>query len=89
MLEHRITAGYGDPSMQVLSEVNGVPVRSLRHVMEILRDADDTFVEFEFAEKHVETLVFDREELLASAEDILADNGVRNRCSDSLRAFWP
>jgi len=45
-------------------------------------------VEFDFHEKYVETLVFDRREVLAAMEDILSDNSIGQQCSADLRKFW-
>jgi S1-C subfamily serine protease len=46
------------------------------------------FVEIEFNEKYVETLVFNREQVLAAMEEILSDNGIREPCSADLRDAW-
>ena len=35
-LAHRIARGYADPFGQIVSDVNGVPIKSLRHLVEIL-----------------------------------------------------
>jgi S1-C subfamily serine protease len=88
MLPHKISKGYGDPVGQVVREVNGTRVRNLRHLVELLRDARGPFVEFEFCERYVETLVFDRQEVLAAMDDILADNNIGKQCSDDLRKAW-
>jgi S1-C subfamily serine protease len=88
LLPHRLAKGYHDPTGQVVRAVNGTPVRNLRHLVETLRKATGKFVEVEFFEKYVETLVFDREEVLAAMDDILADNGIRQPCSADLRDAW-
>jgi S1-C subfamily serine protease len=89
MLPHRLSKGYGDPVGQVVREVNGTRIRNLRHLVEMLRDAKGPFVEFEFCEKYVETLVFDRKEVLAAMDDILSDNNIGKQWSDNdLRKAW-
>jgi S1-C subfamily serine protease len=89
MLPHKLSKGYGDPVGQVVREVNGTRVRNLRHLVELLRDARGPFVEFEFCERYVETLVFDRREVLAATDDILSDNNIGKQCSDNeLRKAW-
>jgi S1-C subfamily serine protease len=88
MLPHKIGKGYGDPSGQVVKQVNGSRIRNLRHLVETLRTVADPYVEFEFHEKYVETLVFDRKEVLAAMEDILSDNSIGNQCSTDLRKAW-
>jgi hypothetical protein len=45
-------------------------------------------VEFEFHEKYVEALVFDRKEVLAAMDDILSDNNIGQPCSVDLRTAW-
>src|SRR6266581_6498911 len=57
----RITRGYDDPNRSVVSEVNGIPVKNLRHLVEILRDSRDERISFKFASSGVlthETMVF-------------------------------
>jgi S1-C subfamily serine protease len=88
MLPHKIGKGYGDPTGQVVRHVNGTRIRNLRHLVETLRKATDQFVEFDFHEKYVETLVFERKEVLAAMEDILSDNSIGQQCSPDLRKAW-
>jgi hypothetical protein len=71
-----------------LATVNGTRIRNLRHLVETLRSVKDEYVELEFHEKYVETLVFNRKEVLAAMEDILSDNNVGQPCSADLRKTW-
>jgi len=41
-------AAYSSPTGAVVMTVNGTPVRSLAHLVEVLRDLKDEFVTFEF-----------------------------------------
>lgn len=91
MFPHRITKGYDDPNRAVLSEVNGIPVKNLRHLVEIVRDARSPQVTFKFASAGVfthETMVFNRAELLQATGKILEENGIRYPYSADLRAVW-
>jgi S1-C subfamily serine protease len=88
MFPHRICDGYQNATGQVVSEINGVAIRNLRHLVETLRDLKDPYVKFEFAGRYVETLVFDRTETLVAGEDILVHNGIRERQSPDLRGLW-
>ncbi|HEY7425341.1 MAG TPA: hypothetical protein VH682_14005 [Gemmataceae bacterium] len=88
LLPHKLAKGYGDPSGQVIKQVNGTHIRNLRHLVETLRKVTDQYVEFEFHEKYVEALVFDRKEVLAAMDDILSDNNIGQPCSADLRATW-
>jgi S1-C subfamily serine protease len=86
-----ITRGYDDPNRSVLSEVNGVPVRNLRHLVEILRDSRDEQLSFKFASSGVlthETMVFNRRDLTEATANILEENGIRYPYSPDLRAVW-
>ncbi len=85
---HRLTKGYDSPTLHVVAKVNDVPVKNLAHLVEILHDSKDEFLEFRFAETEVETLVFRRQEMLDATEDILTDNGIRKQYSDDLDALW-
>jgi hypothetical protein len=91
LFPHRITKGYDDPNRSVISEVNGVPVRNLRHLVELLRDNRDEQISFKFASSGVlthETMVFNRKDLLDATGKILEENGIRYPYSQDLRAVW-
>ena len=88
MFSHRLTKGYSPPTMGVVESMNGIPVRSLRHLAELLRYTVAEYVEFKFSGQGLETLVFNRQELADSTEEILSDNGIRKRSSDDLAAIW-
>lgn len=88
MFPHKIGKGYSNPFIRIVKEINGVHVKNLRHLVELLRDSTDTFTTISFYEKGGETIVFDRKEALAATEDVLNDNGIRQRASDDLAAVW-
>jgi len=88
MFPHRISKGYSSPMGAVVKTVNGTPVRSLAHLVEVLRDLKDEFVTFEFDGRIGEALVFRREEMLAATDQILTDNGVRTQGSPDLMKIW-
>ncbi|GAC1449450.1 MAG: S1C family serine protease [Isosphaeraceae bacterium] len=85
---HRIAKGYDSPFTKVVKEVNGVPVKNLRHMVELLRDTGETYTSIRFDDKGSETIVFNHKEALAATEDVLSDNGIRQRASDDLVAIW-
>jgi S1-C subfamily serine protease len=85
---HKMANGYSNPTGSVLESVNGTPVKSLKHLVELLRDLKDPFVTFEFAAKGGESLVFSRQAVLAATDDILTDNGVRAQGSPDMMAVW-
>ena len=87
-LPHKLAKGYGNPSGRIVKAINGITIRNLRHLVEILRDARDPFIKIEFAGHYTETLVLPRAEAIAATEDILTDNGIRSQGSPELMAVW-
>ncbi len=87
LLPHRISKGYEVPPFSVVARVNGIAVRNLAHLVEIIRDAKQEFLTIEVAGEGI-LLVFRREETLKATEDVLADEGIRKQCSDDLERVW-
>jgi S1-C subfamily serine protease len=87
-LPHRLAKGYGSPAGRVVKTVNGIPIRNLRHLVEVLRDSREAFVTFELLGRFGEDLVFPRKETLAATEEILGDNGIRSQGSPDVLAVW-
>jgi S1-C subfamily serine protease len=85
---NKLAKGYGNPFGTVIYSVNGTRVRSLKHLVMLLRDLKEDFVVFRCEHRGGETLVFPRKETLAASEDILNDNGVRAQGSPELLAVW-
>jgi len=87
LFPHRIGKGYESAMLGVVTHINDTPIRNLAHLVETMRDATGEYLVVSIAGKH-ETLVFKREELLASTEEILSDEGIRRQCSEDLQAVW-
>ncbi len=85
---HKLAKGYSDPFAQVIKSINGIRIKNLHHLVEVLRDATGKYVIVEFDGRIGETLVFPREELVAATEDILTDNGIRSQGSADTMAIW-
>jgi hypothetical protein len=85
---HKLAEGYSPPFCQVVKSVNGIPVRNLNHLVQVLRDAKGESVTIAFYERDSETVVFPRPALLAATDDILTDNGVRSQGSPDTLAIW-
>ena len=85
---HKLANGYSNPAGSVVQSVNGTPVKSLKHLVELLRDLKDPFVTLEFAAKGGEGLVFSRQALVGATDEILTDNGVRAQGSPDMLAVW-
>ena len=91
MFPHRITNGYDDPNYAVVAEINDLPVRSLRHLVETVRDLRTPQITFKFARSGAfshETMVFNRDDLMAATTKILEENGIRYPFSPDLRDVW-
>jgi S1-C subfamily serine protease len=85
---HKLVKGYGSPAGGVVKAVNGIPIKNLRQLVEVLRDAKSEFMTFSFAQQERETVVFSRKEIEASMDEILNDNGIRAQGSPDLLAVW-
>jgi S1-C subfamily serine protease len=85
---HKLAQGYANPRSQVVKTVNGIPVKNLTHLVEILRDAKDEFITIECYNRYGETMVFPRAEMIAATDGILTDNGVRSQGSPDTLAIW-
>jgi len=88
MFPHRIGKSYDNPITKVVKDVNGVPVKNLRHLVELLRDSKEKYTVIRFDDKRSETIVFNHQEALKATEEVLSDNGVRQQASDDLVAVW-
>ena len=64
LFPHKLAKGYDNPLAKTVKEINGIPVRNLRHLVEILRDSKDKYIRIDFHDKNFETIVFDRLEAL-------------------------
>jgi hypothetical protein len=85
---HKLAAGYSSAFGNVVKSVNGVPIKNLQHLVEVLRDSRDEFIRFEFARKGAECPVFPRKEMEAATEGLLTDNGIRTQGSPDLMKVW-
>ena len=88
LFSHRISVGYDNAVGSVVESINGVRIRSLAHLVAVLRDLTDEYVVLRFEQRSGENLVFKRSEALAATEAILSDNGIRSRGSDDMMQLW-
>ncbi len=88
LFPHKLSKGYSNPSGGIIYSVNGTRVRSLAHLVAVLRDLKDEFVSFEFDGEGGEGIVFPRAEAVAATEDILNDNDVRAQGSPDMLKVW-
>jgi S1-C subfamily serine protease len=85
---HRIANGYSNPAGSVVYAVNGIRIKSLVHLVAVLRDLKDSFVTIEFDQKGGEALVFSRQAIMSATDEILTDNGIRAQGSPDTLAVW-
>ncbi len=85
---HKLATGYSNPAGSVVYSVNGTRIKSLAHLVAVLRDLKDPFVTFEFDQKGGEAMVFPRAAMVAATDEILNDNGVRAQGSPDTLAVW-
>jgi len=85
---HRIANGYSNPAGSVVYAVNGTHIKSLVHLVAVLRDLKDSFVTIEFDQKGGEALVFSRQAIMSATDDILMDNGIRAQGSPDTLTVW-
>jgi S1-C subfamily serine protease len=90
MFDHKIAKGYDDPVGRVVKEVNGVRIKNLVHLVEMIRDSNNTYLKFRFADEGSEILVFDRKEMNRVTEEIMEENGIaptRRGSEEALKAW--
>jgi hypothetical protein len=85
---HKLAQGYSDPRGEVVKSINGIHVKNLSHLVEILRDTKEQFIRVECETRFGETMVFPRAKMLAATDDILSDNGIRSQGSPDTMAVW-
>jgi S1-C subfamily serine protease len=90
LFQHRCMKGFEEVLGQVVSRVNGITIRNFRHLVEVLRDADEPFLKVEFMESHSPVLVFDQKQIESITESILEDTGIApgKRGSKDAMKFW-
>jgi S1-C subfamily serine protease len=88
LFPHALSTGYSDPTGSIVKSVNGTLVKSLAHLVALLRDLKDEFVTLDFENRASEAMVFPRAQLLDSTESILNDNGVRSQGSPDMMKVW-
>jgi S1-C subfamily serine protease len=85
---HKLVTGYSNRFGSVIYSVNKVPVRSLRHLVALLRDLKDDLVVIHFDQRAGETMVLPRQGMLDATESILTDNGIRQQGSADMMQVW-
>lgn len=87
-LPHKLAKGYSNPGARVVKSINGIAIKNLNHLVEVLRDSKNDFTTIKFDGRAGETLVFPRNDMLAATESILVDNDIRSQGSPDTLAIW-
>lgn len=85
---NRLVQGYDNRFGAVVLSVNQIPIRSLRHLVQVLRDLKDELVLIKFDQRAGESIVLPRQKVLDSTEGILSENGIRYQASSDLMDVW-
>ena len=88
LFPHALSKGYMDPTGSIVRSVNGTPVKSLAHLVTLLRDLKDEYVIIDFENRASEAMVFPRAQMVAATDAILTDNGVRAQGSPDMLKVW-
>ena len=79
MFPHKHRQGLQQPVLQGGQGDQRRAVKNLRHMVELLRDTKEKYTTISFDDRGSETIVFDHKEALAATEEVLTDNGIRQR----------
>ncbi|QYF94878.1 trypsin-like peptidase domain-containing protein [Massilia sp. PAMC28688] len=85
---HKLVTGYSNRFGSVIYSINKVPVRSLAHLVTLLRDATDDTIVIHFDQRGGENMVLKREDMLAATEEVLSDNGIRLQGTKDMMDIW-
>lgn len=85
---HKLVTGYSNRFGAVIYSINNQPIRSLKHLVEVLRDLKDDLIVIHFDQRYGETMVLPRKVMLEETESILSDNGIRTQASPDLLEVW-
>jgi S1-C subfamily serine protease len=85
---HKLVTGYSNRFGAVIYSINGTPVKSLKHLVSLLRDMKDDLIVIHFDQRWGETIVLPRKTMLTETEGILQDNGIRSQGSADMMAVW-
>jgi S1-C subfamily serine protease len=88
LLPHRLVRGYSDAFGLVAKDIDGVPVKNLRHLVQLLRDGVGEFLTIRFHGELSETMVFRRKAIEDATPGLMAEHGIPSRGSEELMQVW-
>jgi len=88
LFPHKLAKGFWPPVGWVVKSVDGIQIKNLTHLVEVLRDGRSEFVTIDFFGRGTETIILPRKEAVTATEEILTDNGIRTQGSADVLAAW-
>ena len=85
---HALAKGYDNPIAQVVKTVNGISIRNLSHLVQVLRDSPDEFDVITYWGRNGESMVFPGKKMREATDEILTDNGIRSQGSPQVLTVW-
>lgn len=85
---HKLVSGYSNRFGSVIYSINRVPVRSLAHMVALLRDSKDEMIVIHFDQRGGENIVLRRKDMVDATESILSDNGIRLQGTKDMMDVW-
>ena len=85
---HKLLTGYSNRFGAVIYSINRVPVRSLAHLVTLLRDSKDEMIVIHFDQRGGETIAVKRKDMVDATEGILSDNGIRSQGTKDMMDIW-
>lgn len=85
---HKLVSGYSNRFGSVIHSINRVPVRSLAHLVTLLRDSKDEMIVIHFDQRGGENMVVRRKDMMEATEGVLSDNGIRLQGTKDMMDIW-
>ena len=85
---HKTVTGYSNRFGSVVYSINRVPVRSLAHLVQLLRDSKDELLVIHFDQHGGENMVVRRKDMVDATENVLSDNGIRLQGTQDMMDVW-
>ena len=83
VLAHEANLGYEDISNACVRKVDGVPVRNVRHLAQLINDNEGPFLKIEL--DHAQLVVLDTLAIPSATADVMVDHSIPFDRSEDLR----
>jgi S1-C subfamily serine protease len=90
IVPHKITKGYGVMQLSVVTHVNDQPVKSLRHLIKLIKESKTKdYIIFRFEDENQEKIVLEPKLVEKFTPEILRNNNIPSDHSEDLKDVWP